>query len=301
MINEISYFYKLYPININKIKDDYYFYIGNEKYYLLMYTKSSREFEMVLTILNGYITRNILIDEILVNIFGFYLSLIDGNNYLLLKVNEQKEGKNLREINVFDNVLKTNKKEELGYISWDKLWALKVDGYESKIKSLINKNDTVKSSFDYYVGLSENAICYVKNTIDETKSDDLVIGHKRLNTNFNNIYNPFNLVIDYEMRDVAEYIKLKFFYDIFSFNELEELLKGKKFSEFSLRMLFGRLMYPSYYFDIIDKLMRGENVNGELENVINKIDMYEELLIDLFDYLLEFYSLPKVEWLYRNR
>lgn len=141
----------------------------------------------------------------------------------------------------------------------------------------------------------------MKNTIDETKSDDLVIGHKRLNTNFNNIYNPFNLVIDYEMRDVAEYIKLKFFYDIFSFNELEELLKGKKFSEFSLRMLFGRLMYPSYYFDIIDKLMRGENVNGELENVINKIDMYEELLIDLFDYLLEFYSLPKVEWLYRNR
>jgi len=300
MINEINYFYKLYPEEIKKEGNGYSFYIGNIKYYLLYYSKSIREFEMVLTIYNEYKKRNVLIDEIILNVFGSYFSMIEGDNYFLLKVNESLEEKSLREINVFDNVLKTNKKEELGYVNWNELWSKKIDYYESRIIDLIDTN-YVKESFDYYIGLAENAISYVRETIDNLKNDDLVIGHKRFKKKFNNVYNPFNLVVDYETRDIAEYIKNKFFYDIFSFSELEELLESKKFSEFSLRMLFGRLLYPSYYFDIIDKLFRKENALEELKSVIDKIDLYEEFLIEVFDYLTSFYPLPKIDWLYRNR
>lgn len=300
MINEINYFYKLYPEEISKIDNGYSFYIGDIKYYLLFYTKSIREFEMVLTIYNGFKNRNILIDEIILNVFGSYFSMIDGNNYFLLKVNESSNEKSLKEINVFDNVLKTNKKDELGYVNWNDLWGKKVDYYESRIIDL-RDIEYVKMSFDYYVGLSENAISYVRETIEGIKNDDLVIGHKRLSKKFNNVYNPFNLVVDYESRDIAEYIKSKFFYDIFSFSELEELVESKVFSEFSLRMLFGRLLYPSYYFDVIDKLFRKENALEELKCIIDKINLYEEFLIEVFDYLSSFYPLPKIDWLYRNR
>ena len=173
MIDEINYFYKLYPEEIKKEGNGYSFYIGNIKYYLLYYSKSIREFEMVLTIYNEYKKRNVLIDEIILNVFGSYFSMIDGNNYFLLKVNELSNEKSLKEINVFDNVLKTNKKDELGYVNWNDLWGKKVDYYESRIIDL-RDIEYVKMSFDYYVGLSENAISYVRETIEGIKNDDLM-------------------------------------------------------------------------------------------------------------------------------
>ena len=111
--------------------------------------------------------------------------------------NDSNNNYDLDEIISFDSVLKTNKVVELGYTSWDILWSEKVDYYEEKISSIINKNEILKNTFDYYIGLSANAICYVKYTYMDYKYDTLSIGHKRFNTDLSNIRNhlfPFFII-----------------------------------------------------------------------------------------------------------
>ena len=65
--------------------------------------------------------------------------------------------------------------------------------------------------------IAENAILYAKNTNIELKpvlSDYLTISHKRITnqTTLFDLYNPLELIIDLNVRDVAEYIKFKFFF-----------------------------------------------------------------------------------------
>lgn len=295
MKNEINYYYKILPDNLYRDKDNYYFYYNDQIYYLVLYLEEIDSFNMIITIMNEYIKRNVPINSIVLNTEGNYVSDINNKNYVLLKVVDHNNIYDLNDINKFDKVLKTNKVTEIGYISWDKLWSNKIDYYEEKIININNKD--IKDSFDYYVGLSENAISYVKYTYMEDNYNTYTIGHKRFNKKIDNILNPFNLLIDYEVRDISEYIKYKYFYDSFSFKELEDIINNNRYSIFEIRLLFGRLLYPNYYFDLIDEFLNGNNIDKEIKNVISKINMYEDLLIDVFNYLSEYYPIPKIDWL----
>ena len=300
MNNEINYYYKILPDKVYKSNEDYYFFYNGKKYYLILYLYSYTELSIIITIINEYNKRNIVIDNILQNIEGSFISSINGKNYILLVKNDDSIDYDLESIIDFDRVLKTKRGKELGYVSWDILWSRKVDYYEEKIGDLINKNELIKKSFDYYIGLSENAISYVKYASLEYNYDILTIGHKRFNKNISNIRNPFNLVIDYEVRDIAEYIKYKFFNETFSFSELESIINKNKYSEYEIRLLIGRLLYPNYYFNLIDDLFKNIDCNNKLNSIINKIDMYEKLLLEIYNYLIEYYKLPKISWLFKD-
>lgn len=300
MLNEINFYYRIYPEKIYNENQDCYFYIGNIKYYLVLFTRKEKDFHIILTISESFKKRNVLIDEIILNKDGSYFSQINGNNYILLKINENNLSKSLVEINSFDKLLKTSKKEEIDYVSWNVLWAMKIDYYEKNAMKIIEKNRKVKESFDYFVGMAENAIVYVKETLEEEKEEPLVISHKRFNNDFTGILNPFNFVIDYEARDISLYIQKKFFDSIFPFNEIEELLNTNTFSSFTLKMIFARLIYPTYYFDVLDKIIKGKNCNKEIENIIFKIDSYEKFLIEIYEFFSEYHKIPRIDWLYRN-
>ena len=297
MNSEINYYYKIYPDKIYNSNDNYYFFDNGKKYYLILYTGVIEELSLIITIINEYVKRNILIDRIEINTEGSYISNINGKNYILLIKNDTNNDYDLDEIISFDNILKTNKIKELGYTPWNILWSRKVDYYEEKIVNIINKNDFIKYTFDYYIGLAENAICYVKYAYMDYKFEVLMVGHKRFNNNLSNIRNPFNLVIDYEVRDIAEYVKYKFFNDYFSMNELISIIEKKKYNIFEIRLLFGRLMYPNYYFDLIDEAIKSNNVNDGIESTIKKINEYEKLLYEIYNYLLNYYKIPRVNWL----
>lgn len=298
MKEEINYYYNIYPEVIYNDRDGYYFNIGNIKYNLIRPTKTNREIDFVFTIYNEYKKRNFIIDEIILNINSSYISNINSDNYILIKRNEEDKHKNILFINEFDKLIKTNKKEELGYITYDILWSKKVDYYESIVNEI--KNDKLKEYFDYFIGLSENAISYVKNTYLEEKDEYLTVAHKIISKDISNILNPFNLIIDYEIRDIAQYTKVMFFNNKVIHKDLEIILSKNNYSGFLLRLLYARLLYTDYYFELIDSDLK-ENVSEEkVNNIIDKIDDYKAFLIEIHELISEYRKIPKIDWLYRK-
>ena len=73
------------------------------------------------------------------------------------------------------------------------------------------KYPLIRESFDYFVGMGENAISYLVNTKKEVKPnfyDKKVLSHNNL---YNSLFDPLNIILDHKARDLAEYIKLSFF------------------------------------------------------------------------------------------
>ena len=94
-------------------------------------------------------------------------------------------------------------------------------------KSKFNKKNTltqntlfkypyIYNTVDYYIGLGENAITYMKELNDNINSSSLSITHRRIGVNSTmfDLYNPLNLIIDYKVRDVSEYLKDAFFNNV---------------------------------------------------------------------------------------
>ena len=63
------------------------------------------------------------------------------------------------------------------------------------------------------------------------------------------------------------------------------------------RLLFGRLLFPSFYFDIYDKIISEEIPEQEIVIVINRINYYEDFLRDIYYYIKTRANIPEIEWL----
>ncbi len=80
----------------------------------------------------------------------------------------------------------------------------------------------------YYIGLTENAISYLKYS--NLKNNHIGIQHIRVkyNDNLTNFYNPINLIIDYKVRDIAEYFKSLFFDSKIDIKNIINIIKKNK-------------------------------------------------------------------------
>ena len=61
--------------------------------------------------------------------------------------------------------------------------------------------------------------------------------------------------------------------------------------------LFSRLLYPSYYFDLVKKIIEEDEEEVKLLNYINRVNEYEDLLLDIYNVMNKKYNMPPVEWL----
>ena len=215
MNNYINFYYELYPDNIVKSKDNYTFVINNEKYYFTIYNRDIAEIDTIFKLNREMIERNSLVHEIILNKKNEPLTLVDGVYYILLRVyvNDTKIisiDDILFMLNSNDSIMDNN---IIGRTDWVKLWSLKIDYFEYQIGHLIKKYPYIYNTVDYYIGLGENAIEYIKELSEEKMNTNLSVTHRRIGANSTlfDLYNPLNLVIDYKVRDIAEYIKDVFF------------------------------------------------------------------------------------------
>ena len=212
MNNYINFYYELYPDNIVKNKDNYTFVINNEKYYFTIYNRDIAEIDTIFKLNREMIARNSLVHEIILNKKNEPLTLVDGVYYILLRVyvNDTKIisiDDILFMLNSNDSIMDNN---IIGRTDWVKLWSLKIDYFEYQIGHLIKKYPYIYNTVDYYIGLGENAIEYIKELSEEKMNTNLSVTHRRIGANSTlfDLYNPLNLVIDYKVRDIAEYIKM---------------------------------------------------------------------------------------------
>lgn len=300
MLDYINYFYNLYPPLLNKKNENYVFFIGNDKYYLTPYTREISEIKDLVELNKRMIGSNSLVHEIVINKFNEFISEIYNGNYILLRVYVN----DIKRIDINDIIYMLNENVDLSGLNsllrtnWISLWTNKVDYIEYQMGHLIKKYPLLNNTIDYYLGLCENAITYIKNLeMFSMYKIPISISHKRITKEATlfDLYNPLNLIIDYKVRDIAEYIKDIFFKDENYIYILNTLFKNYWFDKLNLSLLVARLLYPSYYFDLFEEIIEKELDENIILSLIKKSSKYEEFI----NLIIKNCNLQNLQWLSR--
>lgn len=288
MRNTIKYYYGLDIANIHQNEKTYYFTYNNYNYIFLKYNYDIEEAYKISIEL-----RNIKVHEIVLNNNNSPVTKINNENYVLLKIYVKKAKININDIILFNNINYQNSK--LKNPSWYSLWTNKIDYFEYQVNQMGKKYPLITQSFSYYVGLAENAISLISNI----GNIPLSLSHKRIlstDTTYE-LYNPLNIIIDYRIRDVCEYFKSSFFHSKNTLNEVKSFLFYNPLSYDEACYFFSRLLFPTYYFDIYEKIINNEILEKYLENIISRVDDYEIFLKEIYSILKSNHGIPNIDWL----
>ena len=298
MNNFIKYFY---GIDINKViyNEKYYSFVYNGYLYrLYIYDDSVGDVKFLYDV-NRKLVGNTLVSEIIINRDNDVVSTYNGVSYILLRI--------------FSNVNKRITLDEISFLSrtlyrdginvdWGILWSKKIDYLEDLINENGKKYPLIVDSFNYFVGMAENAIGYF-NSIGFDRNYKYVISHKviKVDDSVEVLYNPLNIIFDYRVRDVAEYIKNSFFnrnYNVF--NELILYLRREQLSLMEVKLLIARLLYPSFYFEMYEDILIDNKEEKILMEIISRLDDYEDYLAQVIGFFKVNYDIDDVLWLKRR-
>jgi len=286
MKNLINYFYDFNISDLRNLNDSYIFNFNNRTYIFnkIEYDFDSKSFIEILKTLH-FIPQ---LHTIILNRNNELITGDENNYYIMLKVNIDYN----TSID-FDNIISlcnyyTNLKSyQSSGFEWITLWSKKIDYLEFYMGNKDNISDEIKCIFNYYIGMGENAINYIKNAVNEfrvTDKDGLGLCHKRIRTEYTlyELYNPLNIVIDHKTRDIAEYLKACFVSANYDHRFINEIILKLDLSEFGYNILIGRLLFPTFFFDMMDEYEnKSVSVNQVLE-IYNRTSEYEKFLNTIF-------------------
>lgn len=298
MNNFIEYFYN---IKIDKITyhNKYYSFIYNGYIYKLYFIDEVINTDSLLDI-NRKLINNTLISEIIINRNNEVISIYNNYKYILIKI-YVSIGKSIT-LSEISNLSNTLYKENLN-INWGMLWERKIDYLENLINENGKKYPLIVNSFNYFVGMAENAISYYNN-IKIDNNYKYTINHKniRINSTVEDFYNPLNIIYDYKVRDVAEYIKNSFFNKNDKiYDEINLYLKYNHLSLMEIKLLISRILYPSFYFNIYEDIMIDKKEEIIIADIINNLDEYENYLADIIDFFKKYYEIEDIMWLKKGK
>ena len=300
MKNIINYFYNLNITELTNKDNIYSFYDNDELYHFYIYTNNIKNIDLTKDI-DDSLKKDTLIHEIIINKDNSIITYYNNIPYILCKININiNKPITLGEINYLSSkVISTNSK--ITYHSWQDLWSIKMDYLEKVINENGKKYPIIVDSFNYFIGMAENAISYYNNLSNkEVDNNSLVISHRIININDTvyAIYDPVNIIIDHKARDIAEYIKYSFFSNNSNiFKELNIYFKYNYYTKDDVVLLLARVLYPSFYFNMYEDIMINSKEEKIITNITSKLDKYELYLARVFKYFNNFYNLPIPEWL----
>lgn len=275
MKNAIRYYYHLEVSNINYQSHRYQF-----DSYSLVEIERPVDFNLYQYLVDNHYP----IYSIIRNKNGEYITNIDGKEYLLLYTNYSTQVS----FQLLENFQIPIYQQDI--MPWHELWMQKVDFYEKHVQTV--NSSKIKESFFYYVGMAENAISFYQLI---KKEFPLYISHGRMNNDFD-FWNPTNFVVDYKARDIAGYVKKLFFEDNLEIYDLYLYFYKTNFQGQDYLLFYARMLYPSFYFDCYDKIVKGESDNC-LDIYLAKVEAYELLLKEFYYYFSRFVFLPKIDWI----
>lgn len=304
MKETLEYYYGLDIESIEELDGKYHFKIENQDYFFVFYNRGIEELEDIINVSNEMVKKGINVHKILINRNNSFLTKVGEYNYILFAVSNLNEEYDIFDmVKISEKLVLNNNKSNLYRNNWGTLWSEKIDYFEYQVRELSIEKDVVKNSFSYYVGMAENAISYVNNTNMKYGGDAyrIVLSHRRVfYPNYKlNYLNPLSFVFDLEVRDIAEYLKAMFFKKDISFclDELSSYLKIRHLSLYEYQMLYARLLYPTYYFDVYEGVMNKNGDEEQLVNIIKKCDSYEEFLKKAYLEISKYAKIDKIEWI----
>lgn len=304
MKETLEYYYGLDIESIEELDGKYHIKQENQDYFFVFYNRGIEELEDIINVSNEMVKKGINVHKILINKNNSFLTKVGEYNYILFAVSNLSEEYDIFDmVKISEKLVLNNNKSNLYRNNWGTLWSEKIDYFEYQVRELSIEKDVVKNSFSYYIGMAENAISYVNNTNMKYGRDvyRIVLSHRRVfYPNYKlNYLNPLSFVFDLEVRDIAEYLKAMFFKKDISFclDELSSYLKIRHLSLYEYQMLYARLLYPTYYFDVYESVMNKNGDEEQLVNIIKKCDSYEEFLKKTYLEISKYAKIDKIEWI----
>ncbi len=243
-----------------------------DKFYIISnFNRDEVEFEKVL---NYLISNNLKSLKVVMNKKGSYISEFNGKKYVVMESDCENE--------IIDfPICIGGLINENNY--WNEIWENRVVQLE-KHKSELSLNKDILYILNYYIGLIEICIYNYNLLIRKYgQKNGLSIQHNRIEFPMYSFsyYNPVNYLFDFEFRDFAEYLKMRFFYSDFSTDEAISVIDNYNFDNFSINMFFVRLIYPTYFLELYD-MQNKNNVYSDLfYDLLKKSSQYENFILKL--------------------
>lgn len=303
----INYYYNFDVDIINEYNNGCYFSLFGEEFYFVFFNRTESELNDLVALSNELKNKGIRVHDIILNRDKKLLTKVGEVYYVMLKLNTIKyeQVSFITMCEILNKLKLNNRSSKLYRNNWGELWSEKIDYLEYQIKEIGKDKSLILDSFSYYVGLAENAISYVNKinkVIGISDQDNITLSHRRVfypNLNLN-YFNPLSFVFDLEVRDVAEYLKIEFFNDEDSLLDLKTYLKMKPLTSYGYHMLYARLLYPSYYFDIYESIMNSGEDEENLMKIINKVNDYEIFLKDAYYEISKYTHLEHIDWIIKK-
>lgn len=289
----IEYYYNIKINNLYKKRRQYRFYYLNNEYFFLPLIRYETEIMEVHHLIKG----NSIYDQFVINIENNIITQVKNQPYILIKKTATKMA--VEDVIKKPSYIFTSKHlyKNINRSNWVFLWSEKIDYIEYQLMHLDKEYPLLRNSVNYFIGMAENAISYVYNTYYslQPKSDHLVISHKRItNQEFNN---PLNLILDYRSRDIAEYLKYIFFNNDYDYLKIKSLLDYLNLDQFSYQLIYGRLLFPTYYFDKYDEIIGNNLAESEILPILKRTEEYEDYVTNIYMIINQIFSIERIDWL----
>ena len=178
-----------YNIEVDKIYNNKYFFINDEKIYIIETDKKEKDIDYLGILSNELFLHGIKVNTFIINNEKKYFTKKDNINIVLLRVNEYENDLDINDIIRFQNI-NTNL-ESTNIIN---KWTTIVDDLENELVDYNDEYPLIQNSIDYFIGMAENAISLLNNHKDKIVNDS--IGHINNYKEFNKciLNNPFNFI-----------------------------------------------------------------------------------------------------------
>ena len=187
---------------------------------------------------------------------------------------------------------------------WGSLWSNKIDYFEYQINQIGKKYPILCDSLGYFIGMAENAISYVNYAISQNAKENLyfAVSHRRIKESdtFFDLYNPINIVVDSRVRDISEYIKHMVINNINPWEDIKKHFLTTRYSYLEWQLLYGRLLFPTYYFDKYELIVSGDCAEEDIVSLISNTKDYEKFLYDFYIFSKNYVNIPGIDWIIKR-
>lgn len=279
-----------YNIEVDKIYSDKYFFVNDEKIYIIRTNKKDKEIDYLAALSNELFLNGIKVNTFIINNEKKYFTKKDNINIVLLRVNEYENDFNINDIIRFQNI-----NSDLENVNIIDKWSKTIDDLENELVDYNEEYQLIQNSIDYFIGMGENAISLLNNHKDKIVNDSIghLINYKVFNKCILN--NPFNFIKINKMYDIANYIKYKLLTNRVDYDEIDIIINNN--SDIENIYLFSCMMFPNIYFDLVNNIIKENETEETLNKIINIIKDHRILLINMQNSMKNVKDVKLITWL----
>ena len=270
MKNFILLNYNIKIDNIYYKNNEKYFFINEDKIYIMECKDDNSYLEKIFRITNDLYYQGIKVNTFIVNNKNKFITNKDDKKIILIKENSMSE--------ISLNYIKKFQNKNISLEDYDVLdeWIKEVDMLEKEITEYNKEYPLIKDYLDFFIGLAENAIELLTNYKNIIKLNNNSIGHIINYKYFLNLNDPFSFIKTNEMYDVSNYIKYMIITNRVDYNNIDNVIKNN--NEYQNAFLFSCLLYPTIFFEYIKNILLNNIKEDSLNIVINRINRYLNIL-----------------------